>query len=780
MNKTMKTTLSILFTVLCFLSSFGQYTDTELDNIINTSSETKLVQENTQLMLLKFYYQSIKIADKLLEMKPDNANYNYRKGYALLYSQSDFTKALPYLQKASEKVAKNYDASNVKETSAPIDAFYHLGHCQQLAGNITKAEAAFNDYLLLAPKNNELVYYCDLGLKQCEVAKLNMAHPNPEYELKNLGPVVNSKYADYSPAISLDGTALYFTSRRLWEDSSNIALRDPKTGEYFEDIYVAYTDFEGSWEEPIRLLFCAKDRMEATVSVSSDERRIYIYKDSTGNGDIFFSPFQTNHFEAIQDFTVKGVNTPAWETHLTVTPDGNDIYFVSDRPGGYGGRDIYRITKQSDGKWSKPENLGPTINTPYDEDAPFIAVDNKSMYFACNGEKSMGGFDIFLSIRDDQNNWSTPINLGAPLNSTGDDLFYTTTVDGLTGYLTSFRLGGYGEKDIYEIKNNYLGLKNIAVLKGQIFVDDNKPLPEDLSITVNCLNCGEKNIRTVFPRMRDGVYFSSLDPCREYELIYKYGKDNKEFHRQTIKTGCDLGYEEIYVPVGLHLDDMTIHPIGKYNLSGVVKDADGKVLENAVVQLPTKVSGKNETISTDAQGKFKTDLLGEKAKGDHIRIPIKISKVGLATIVDTIDMVLGTTTDIVVNYKLEKPTNSLFVEVKSIYFDLNSSYIREDAKVELDKIVKIMNDNPTLKIEFGSHTDCRASAAYNLWLSNRRAQNSADYIKSRITNPSRIYGKGYGESQLVTNCPCEGEVVSNCSDEDHQANRRTEFKIITE
>src|SRR5690606_26222092 len=153
---------------------------------------------------------------------------------------------------------------------------------------------------------------------------------------------------------------------------------------------------------------------EATISVSSDERRIYIYQDAAGGGDIYYSDFTNNSFSQIEELPFKGINSNDWETHCTVTPDGQNMYFVSNRPGGYGGRDIYRIVKLPNGNWSEPQNLGPEINTPYDEDSPFIAVDNKTLYFSSNGSKSMGGFDVFVSFRDELNNWSTPVNMGYP------------------------------------------------------------------------------------------------------------------------------------------------------------------------------------------------------------------------------------------------------------------------------------------------------------------------------------------------------------------------------
>ena len=168
----------------------------------------------------------------------------------------------------------------------------------------------------------------------------------------------------------------------------------------------------------------------------------------------------------------------------------------------------------------------------------------------------MGGFDIFISVIDENQNWSTPINLGYPLNTTGDDIFYTTTVDGLTGFMTSDRKGSVGEKDIYEIHNDYLGVKNIAVLQGRIKTVNDVNLPEDVSILVKCLNCGNPVDKKIIPRLRDGVFFSSLEPCRDYELVYSRGE--KEFHTDRFSTNCDKSYEEVYREILLDVDNMTV------------------------------------------------------------------------------------------------------------------------------------------------------------------------------------------------------------------------------
>lgn len=759
--------------------AFAQYTEQELTKIINNSTPGELVRENTQLLLVKIYNQSIRIADKLLETDANNANYNYRKGYALLYSKSDYNLAMPYLLKANKAVSKNYDGSSGNETNAPIDAVYHLAHCYHLAEKVDSATILYQKYIDLAPKSNELVAFAEFGIKQCAVAKKAMENPGA-YTLKNVGKNINTDYPEYSPVISLDGNSIYFTSRRLWEDSSNFTMTDPASGMYFEDIYHSYKDYNGEWTPAQRMEFCKRSRMEATISVSPDEHTIYTYDDKTGNGDIYYTKFVNGFFEDVQPYDVAGVNTNSWETHLTVSPDGQFLFFVSDREGGLGGRDIYVMKKMPNGEWSQPANMGPEINTVFDEDAPFISVDNKSLYFASNGIKSMGGFDIFLSILNDENKWSPAINLGYPLNSTADDIFYTTTIDGLTGYLTSVRKDGFGDKDIYEIKNDRFQPQNIAVLKGQIRTVEKMPMPDDITVTLSCLSCGTEEPKDLSIRKQDNRFLSTLDGCRKYAVIYK--KAGKEFHRENVETNCEGGYQEVNVSILLRLSDMKVIPFEEYFLAGDVNEK-GKLIPVNNAKLEWMSAGSDAIVATNyssADGKFTSDLLKGKSYGDTLQMQVRVTKENYLTQQFDVNEILGDTQTILVHFNLEKTDAGLDIgkvlQLKPINFDLDKSDIRPDAEIELNKIVKIMNENPTIKIELSSHTDCRGSAKYNLALSDRRAKSSAEYIRSRITNPERIYGKGYGETQLLNGCDCSKG--STCTEEEHAVNRRTEFRIV--
>jgi outer membrane protein OmpA-like peptidoglycan-associated protein/tetratricopeptide (TPR) repeat protein len=710
----------LLFLFLLPLFSFSQMTEQQVRTMARLASEPELIIESSRLVQEERLYHAEIIVDRLLQMQPNSANYNYRKGYLLLTSHNEYVKAIEYFTKALTAVSEDHDIFSITDTSSPIEVHYYLANCYHLDEQLEKAKAHYTNFFNLSKEKSDLVTLANLQLIQCEVAEKMIANPKKTI-IKNIGNVVNTEYAEYSPVISLDGEALYFTSRRPWEDGSTNQYRDPLLNNFPEDIYVSYKDKtkNKAWTPPTKLSFCEGQRNEATIAVSPDERRIYVYQDNTGGGDIFYSDFNTNSFQQVQPFDIKDVNSKSWETHVTATTDGLNMYFVSDRPGGLGGRDIYRIVKLPDGSWSAPKNLGPTINTPYDEDAPFIGADNKTLYYSSNGPESMGGFDIFYTIRDENNAWSIPINLGYPINSTGDDVFFTTTIDGSKGYFSSFRKNGFGEKDIYEINNDELGVKNIAALRGIIKTAYNKPFPTDISLAIHCKNCDNTTDKIVYPRLRDGTFFNSLESCRDYEVTYFYENGKKEFYKESFSTSCTEGYDEIYRDFLLDADNMKF-----INL----EDTVGKTYDVFVTR---------EVIVDN----------------------VKVKET------ETIKVELGT--DL-----------SSIIAIEPIYFDLNKFNIRPDAATELDKIVKIMNENPKMVIELGSHTDCRASAAYNMQLSANRAKASAAYIKKRITNPKRVTGKGYGESQLKNNCNCEGDIISTCSEAEHQLNRRTEFIIV--
>ena len=727
--------IKLLFLILLPLSSFGQYTEAQVRELVKSATEPELIIESSSMIIENRLINAEIIVDKLLDIQPNSANYNYRKGYILLKSKNQYKEAIKYFDKALPQADVDYDFFSITDTTAPIATNFYLGECYHLGMEIEKAKTYFTTFLNLSTEKSDLTTLASVKIIQCNNAIKAIETPK-KTKLINIGNSINSEYPDYSPVISLDGKALYFTSRRPWKNNETESFKDPLLNNYPEDIYISYKGKNNQWGEPKRLPFCQPAKNEATIALNSDQKRIYVYEDLVGSGDIYYSDLKTNIFQNIEPLQIEGVNSKYWETHITVTVDGLNMYFVSDRPGGFGGRDIYRIVKLPDGTWSEPKNLGPTINTPYDEDAPFIGSDNKTLYYASNGPESIGGFDLFLSVRNEDNVWSAPVNMGFPINSTGDDIFFTTTIDGSKGYFTSYRPDGNGDKDIYEITNDELGEKYISIYYGEIKTTPGTNLPEDLHIIFSPTDSLKEIVEV--NTIKDGKFNTYLDTCSTYNVYYI--SSNKSIFSEKIETKCTEGREDFYR--GMYYDPIVNKIIDLNNENNIlIEEKDLMISQNLLKNL------ENQTINTTSRD---TNSL-EKFSDDEKLVMTKV--------------------------KVGNDLNNL-IDLNPIYFDLDKSNILPEAALELDKIVKILNNNPQLSIKLLSYTDCRGSDAYNLNKSKQRANSTKAYITSRISNPYRVSAEGLGEANPVQECDCNNNEGIDCTDEEHKKNRRTEFIIV--
>ncbi|MBU3661209.1 MAG: hypothetical protein FGM14_15155 [Flavobacteriales bacterium] len=763
----------VIVLLLLTFSLKAQYSEPEVKNLIATASEKDLVVQSSRFLQENFYHFADLITNRLLEINPESGNYNYRKGFIELDMRQDYIKAIKYLTKAATyPIDKNFDIYTTREDAVPADVFYHLGRAYHLDEQFEKAVENYQKFLDNTTKESELIPEAKKRIIQCGVAKRQIANPTSDI-VKNLGPVINTPYADFSSNISIDGEALYFTSRRPWEDKSTENFRDPMLNHYSEDIYQANVKIDQTWNPPYRLSMNRPQSNESTVSVSIDERRIYLYNDKNGIGDIYYTDFIDNKFTNMRPVDNAKVNEGTWwETHYTVSPDGNMIFFVSDKKGGYGKRDIY-FMERVNGTWTDAKNMGGDINSWSAEESPFMGLDNATLYFSSEDSTSMGLFDIFMTVRDENGVWSKPVNLGYPINSVGDDYFYTHTADGTKAYLTSFRKGGLGEKDIYEVKISDPKVKNVAFLNGEIIHVKGKPLPENSYVTITCINCADQTATVISPRIRDGGFFHKLEKCKEYELAFYYNSSVKDPYKEKFSTNCDLAYQEVHKKVLLDDDMKMILPFFKYTIEGTVADKNsGALIENAKVEFRLK-SKTEEEQKTGKNGDFVSEITKGKNFGDELKYEVFVSAEGYLNQTFELNETLGMDSVIKLSYLLTINKDSVNIGPFLILYDLDKSNIRPDAKIILDKVVQVMNDNPTIKIELGSHTDCRASDAYNEALAQRRAVSAATYIKKRIKDPSRITYKGYGESRLKNRCDDGVE----CTEEEHQENRRTEFLI---
>jgi outer membrane protein OmpA-like peptidoglycan-associated protein len=452
------------------------------------------------------------------------------------------------------------------------------------------ADNKSTDKVMLAETNRKI--------EMCKTAKRLVADP-VKVKLQNLGKNVNSAFADYSPVLSADQESLFFTSRR---PGSTGDQKDDE-GNYMEDIYISSKTKTG-WSPATNIgapINTAEN--EATVGISPDGQTILIYKDDLGDGNIYSTTLDGD----VWGKPVKlndNINTKYWEPSAFISADGNTLYFTSNRPGGYGGRDLYTSKRLPKGDWAVAVNMGPTINTPFDEDAPFIHPDGHTLSFSSNGHNTMGGFDIFTSLQSEEGIWSDPVNAGYPINTPDDDIYYVVSPDGLKAYFSSFREGGLGEKDNYMA--TYMGRKEIplTLLKG-VVNDESGKVAKNVEITVTDNETGQV-VGIYRPNSKTGQFLFILTPGKNYNITYQ--GDNALFYSENMDIPKKSNYYEIK-------REVLLNPIvvgSKITLNNIFFDFD-----KATLRKISDVELKNLVKLLKSNPNLKVEISGHTdSKGD--------------------------------------------------------------------------------------------------------------------------------------------------------------------
>ncbi len=506
----------------------------------------------------------------------------------------------------------------------------------------------------------------------------NLSKDDGKYKLTTM--TANSDDRDFGPAYY--NNKIVFASNR--ETPGIISRKSAWTGKPFLDLYMAEVE-AGQLKDPENFDRNLNSKMhDGPASFSNDGTcmayTVNNYKDKSKDRvvelRIFFSNYVDGKWSKPEGFAL---NNPGYSVgHPCLTADGNTMYFTSDMPGGFGGADIYRITKVSNGTWGKAENMGDKINTEGNEMFPFFEENNGVLFFASDGHYGLGGLDVFICMLNGTEAGKM-YNAGSPLNTRYDDFSVIVNKQASKGYFASNRVGGSGDDDIYAF--DLLRSLNVGKRIEGVAKDNNgNSIPRTF---VTLLDNNGVIVNTITTN-DEGAFTFLVDPDKIFKLI-----GNKENYTEGTSAASTFGSEFIVKA------DVTLL------LKTVAKMDVGDDLATIVVFNPNK-----------------------------------------------------------------------------IYFDVDQFAIRPDAEKELKKIVDIMNEYPSMIVELRAHTDCRAPKEYNQILSEKRATASAEYIRNRIVNPERIYGKGYGETKLANGCECEGEVVSTCSNNEQQKNRRTEFIIV--
>lgn len=425
-----KIIFSIIALLLCYAAvaqTNVEFTNEAFPNDKKGVKEAKKqIKEGEKLLAEGQFREAYEQFIKANKFNPNNAKLNYNL-FKCAYNLKQERESYNYLNRAY-KIDPNVDPEIVYFKGMERQANYDF-------------DEAISFYSAVSP-SSQWKKSAEKRIKDCLFGKGTIGKQVRCF-IDNIGNNVNSQYDEYNPVVTADGRMIYFTSRRAYKKAQYA-----DDGNYFENIFYSRQSGDDNWapSEMVEGINNLKDH-DAVQGVTVDGRKMLIYR-ADGNGDLFEAAKKGGKFEKPK--ALKALNTDAHETSATYSYDGKTIYFCSDRKDGYGEHDIYRSVMDSKGRWGKPENLGPVVNTPYDEKSVFAHPDGKTLYFCSDGHPGYGGFDIFVTTYVN-GEWTEPINLGYPVNTSGDDAYFVITADKRTGYYSSKQAGGQGGYDIYKI-----------------------------------------------------------------------------------------------------------------------------------------------------------------------------------------------------------------------------------------------------------------------------------------------------------------------------------------
>ncbi|TAH27727.1 MAG: hypothetical protein EAZ07_00600 [Cytophagales bacterium] len=401
----------------------------------------KLKRKAEEYFIDEIFRSALPLFIQLDQVKSGNPETNYKIGVCYLHSEFK-NKAIPYFEKAKAKDKEN----EYSDIDYYLGVAYHYGHQFDKAMDFyTKYKASIDttsDY------GKQVLPTINKYIQNCKTGKLLIAKPI-KTKIEHLNTNINSVYTEHWPIISSDGNTMYFASQRHETTGGQI---DDDIDEFFEDMYVS-TKHNNKWSKAKHVGPINSFKHDAPLALSANGKRLFFYSsDENGSTDLFYSDFNGNEWSQPINMG-KNINSTSLESGCAISADDQTFFFSSDRPGGYGGMDIYVSKLQPDGKWGVPVNLGSKVNTAFDEESPCILPDGKTLFFSSDGPNSIGGLDIFKTkYNPTDSSWNNPINMGYPLNTADHEYHISFLPDGKNGYFSTYRKDTYGEEDIYHFE----------------------------------------------------------------------------------------------------------------------------------------------------------------------------------------------------------------------------------------------------------------------------------------------------------------------------------------
>jgi len=496
------------FLVLLFFSGKAQINNELKSELHKTLSENevKILTNADRHYKNQEFIAALGLYDSLAKAHPDNLYLKYLLGSCQCYNTFYFAKA-----------EENIKAAEPIKSKLPDYDFY-LGRVYENNDKYDDAIKQFELYLT-NPLPDTLISVVKHQIEICK-SSAEQLRKGTIASITNIGPPVNTAASEYGPILPGNENFIIFAYLGPKSKGGKQKLPgkpDPK-GDYFEDVFIAQKKDSAGWDAPQPINAINTTGNDAPLFISHDGQKLYVFRNvALGSGDIFVSYLKGTEWSVPEK--LKGINSNYWEGSICFSPDEKTVYFSSERPGGQGGRDIWFAQLMPDGIYGNVKNLGNTINTTFDEDAPFVTADGSTMFFSSTGHNSTGGYDIF---RSDMKNgkWGTPYNIGKPVNSNQDDKYYWVSADGQRAYYSTERKGGFGLQDIYLVEPGMFGKPTaLVVLKGVVYVDD-KPVEAGIKIKSKY---GRKNFSGAFTsNSATGKYLLNIPSGNEFELEFKY------------------------------------------------------------------------------------------------------------------------------------------------------------------------------------------------------------------------------------------------------------------
>lgn len=650
--------------------------------------------------------------------------------------------------------AKPYYAQLVTHARVKPQNYLYYAEALREGKDYPKAKIYYAKYLEVYPEDSSVKEQYD-RIDRTQ----DLLNSKTNYDIKNMRGI-NTPFSEFG--VTLYGlNDVYFCSNR--KPDNFVKHTDSWTNNSFLKIYTAEADSQGTLTKSSLLpstvvnkmyhegASCYNEKMDELYFDRSnyDGKRAFYSADRTVKLKIYKVSFlpDAGKWDGELQEAVPFNSREYSVCHPSLNKRGDTLYFTSDMPGGFGRSDIYMSVRQHGGEWGAPVNLGAGINTSGDDMFPFIA-DDGTLYFSSNGHMGLGGLDVFSS-KYVNGKWTEAKNLGAPINSNMDDFGYLVRKDNKSGYFCSNRPGGVGDDDIYSFTRGGYNVTGVTV---------NGYTGDSIGGAVVEMKPNVSPSKTV--SANDGSFGFNA----ETNFDYSFTATKEGYHEAKLNLRLTDSTRSVRIPM---------YPEGDLRLEVTVIDKKTKLpVSNADVKINGTMYHTNKdgiySMVIDTNAQYKVEVYKETGDSSekYLKVVEDISTKGKypPTVIKQL-------------IELDKVKKVVPIKLDNIYYDLDKWDIRPDAAMELNKLVKILKDNPTMEIELSSHTDCRGTEGYNMELSKKRAESAVEYIISQGIDKKRMTAKGYGESKLVNNCQCEGDFEVICTEARHQENRRTEFKI---